>query len=128
MENKNVARLANSCLDNIEPLTNVNVNTIGLDNWQLPSNQLNSNLTSINNPKNYSHTHSLSATIIGHEFPQPSQNDQLIHHQIPSSITHENTFLDSMQNSMHCHVKYFEQLLDTPIHPCVCCHKLCFRK
>jgi hypothetical protein len=48
--------MANSCLDN-EPLTNVNVNTIGLDNWQLPSNQLSSNLIGINNPKNYSHTH-----------------------------------------------------------------------
>jgi hypothetical protein len=25
---------------------------------------------------------------------------------------------------MHCHVKYFEQLLDTPICPCICCHIL----
>jgi RNase P subunit RPR2 len=32
------------------------------------------------------------------------------------------------ENSLDHRVKYFEQLKDTPIHPCVCCHRLCFRK
>jgi hypothetical protein len=33
-----------------------------------------------------------------------------------------------MKNSLDHQIKYFERLKDTLIHPCVCCHQLCFRK
>ncbi len=32
------------------------------------------------------------------------------------------------KTSLDHQIKYFEQLKDTPIHPCVCFHWLCFRK
>jgi hypothetical protein len=35
-------------------------------------------------------------------------------------------FLTTLENPSTCHDKYFKQLLDTPIHPRVCCQWLCF--
>jgi hypothetical protein len=75
-------------------MTNINVNTIDINHFQLqaqqlPSHQLNTNLTSCN-------------------IPQSCINE-----------THDDTFLESMENSLDHQIKYFEQLKDTPIHPCV---------
>jgi hypothetical protein len=36
--------------------------------------------------------------------------------------------LTTLENLSPHHDKYFQQLLDTPIHPCVCCHQLWFKK
>jgi hypothetical protein len=59
---------------------------------QFPSHQLNANLTNCNIPQIYINT------------PQ------------------EDTFLESMENYLDHHAKYFLQFKDTPIHPCVCYH------
>jgi hypothetical protein len=48
--------------------------------------------------------------------------------QICINTPQEDNFLESMENHLdHC-AKYFQQVKDTPIHPCVCYHRLCFRK
>ncbi len=63
---------------------------------------------------------------------QPSSTIN-VHNTLTSNIIHENILttlgnLLPLENpSLHCD-KYFQQLLDTPIHPCVCCHQLCFKK
>jgi hypothetical protein len=44
-----------------------------------------------------------------------------VHNTLMSNIIHEN-ILTTLENPSPCHDKYFQQLLDTPIHPCVCCH------
>jgi hypothetical protein len=77
-------------------MTNINININGINNYQLqtqqlPSHQLNTNLTSCNIPHNY-------------------------------NTTQEDIFLKSMKNLLDHQVKYFEQLKDTPIHPCVYFH------
>jgi hypothetical protein len=94
---KYVATITNSSLENIQPMTNINVNTIDINNFQLqaqqfPSHQLNTNLTSCNIPQNC------------------------------IDVTHEDTFMESIKNSLDYQIKYFEQLKDTPVHPCVCFH------
>jgi len=77
-------------------MTNISVNTIDINNFQLqaqqlPSHQLNTNLTSCNIPQNC------------------------------INATHEDTFLESTKNSLDHQIKYFE-LKDTPVRPCVCFH------
>ncbi len=57
IEKKNVAKTINSYWDNIQPMTNINVNTNNINNsqlqaQQLPFHQLNTNLTSCNIPQN----------------------------------------------------------------------------
>jgi len=74
-------------------MTNKNKNNFQIQTQQLPSHQLNTNLTRCNMPLNY------------------------------VDITQEDIFLESMKNSLDHHVKYFEQLKDTSIHPFVCCHR-----
>ncbi len=77
---------------------NYYINNFQLQAQQLPSHQLNTNLTSCNIPQNC------------------------------INATHEVTFLESMENSWDHQIKYFKQLKDTLIHPCVCFHWLCYRK
>jgi hypothetical protein len=50
-----------------------------------------------------------------------------VHNTLTSNIVHEN-ILTTLENPSPHHDKYFQQLLDTPIHPCVCCHQLSFKK
>jgi hypothetical protein len=75
----------------------INVNINDIDNFQLQaqqfaSHQLNANLTSCNIP------------------------------QICMNTPQEDNFLESMENHLdHC-AKYFQQVKDTPIHPCVSYH------
>jgi len=63
---------------------------------------------------------------------QPSSTIN-VHNTLTSNIIHENILttlenLSPLENpSLQCD-KYFQQLLDKPIHPCVCCHRLCFKK
>jgi hypothetical protein len=45
-----------------------------------------------------------------------------VHNTLISNIIHENIYLTRLKNPSFHHDKYFQQLLDTPIHPCVCCH------
>jgi hypothetical protein len=42
-----------------------------------------------------------------------------VHNTLTSNIIHEN-ILTTLENPSLHHDKYFQQLLDTPIHPCVC--------
>ncbi len=49
-----------------------------------------------------------------------------VHNTLTSNIVHEN-ILTTLENPSPHHDKYFQQLLDTPIHPCVRCHQLCFK-
>jgi hypothetical protein len=70
-----VATITNFSLENTQPMTNINVNTIDINNFQLqaqqlPSHQLNTNLTSCNIPQNC------------------------------INATHEDPFLESMENSL----------------------------
>jgi hypothetical protein len=56
LKNKYVAKTINSSWDNIQPMTNINVNINNINNSQLqaqrlPFHQLNTNLTSCNLPK-----------------------------------------------------------------------------
>jgi len=44
-----------------------------------------------------------------------------VHNTLTSNIIHENILTILESPSPRCD-KYFQQLLDTPIHPCVCCH------
>jgi hypothetical protein len=74
------------------------INNFQLQAQELPSHQLNTNLTSSNILQNC------------------------------INAIHEDTLLESMENSLDHQIKYFEQLKDTSIHPCVCFHWLCFRK
>ncbi len=57
---------------------------------------------------------------------QPSSTIN-VHNTLISNIIHEN-ILTTLENPLPHHDKYFQQLLDTPIHPHVCCHRLCFKK
>jgi hypothetical protein len=66
------------------------INNFQLQAQQLPSHQLNTNLASCNIPHNC-----INPTL-------------------------EDTLLESMENSLDHQIKYFEQLKDTLIHPCVC--------
>ncbi len=50
-----------------------------------------------------------------------------VHNTLTSNIIHENILTTLENPSLHCD-KYFQQLLYTPIDPCVCCHQLCFKK
>ncbi len=57
---------------------------------------------------------------------QPSSTIN-VHNTLTSNIIHEN-ILTTLENpsplgnpSLHCD-KYFQQLFNTPIHPCVCYH------
>jgi len=50
-----------------------------------------------------------------------------VHNTLTSNIINENILTTLENPSPHCD-KYFQQLLDTPIHPCACCHQLCFFK
>ncbi len=75
IEKKNVAKTINSSWDNIEPMKNINVNINNIYNYklqaqQLPFHQLNTNLINCNIPQNRINT------------------------------THEDTFLESMKNSL----------------------------
>ncbi len=57
---------------------------------------------------------------------QPSSTIN-VHNTMTSNTIHE-SILTTLENpSLHCD-KYFQNLLDTPIHLCVCCHQLCFKK
>jgi hypothetical protein len=57
---------------------------------------------------------------------QPSSTIN-VHNTLISNIIHENILTTLENPSPHCD-KYFQQLFDTTIHPCVCCHQLCFKK
>ncbi len=57
---------------------------------------------------------------------QPSSTIN-VHNTLISNIIHENILTILENPSPHCD-KYFQQLLDTPIHPFVCCHWSFFRK
>jgi hypothetical protein len=57
---------------------------------------------------------------------QPSSTIN-VHNTLTLNIIHEN-ILTTLENPSPHHDKYFQQLLDTPIHPCVCCHQLCIKK
>jgi hypothetical protein len=57
---------------------------------------------------------------------QPSSTIN-VHNALTSNIIHEN-ILTTLENPSPHRDKYFQQLLDTPIHPCMCCHQLCFFK
>jgi hypothetical protein len=48
-----------------------------------------------------------------------------VHNTLNSNIKHENILTTLENPSPRCD-KYFQQILDTPIHPCVCSHRLCF--
>jgi hypothetical protein len=51
-----------------------------------------------------------------------------VHNTMTSNMIYEKIYLTTLEDpSPHCDT-YFQQLLDTPIHPCVSCHQLCFRK
>jgi hypothetical protein len=45
-----------------------------------------------------------------------------VHNILISNIIHEYIYLTTLKNLSFHHDKYFQQLLDTPIFPCVCCH------
>jgi len=82
-EKKECCNKLNSSLKNIQPMTYINVNTIDINNFQLqaqqvPSHQLNTNLTSCNIPQNC------------------------------IDATREDTFLESTKNSLDHQIKYFE--------------------
>jgi hypothetical protein len=47
---------------------------------------------------------------------QPSSTIN-VHNTLTSNIIHENILMKLENTSPHCD-KYFQQLLDTPIHPC----------
>jgi hypothetical protein len=57
---------------------------------------------------------------------QPSSTIN-VHNTLTSNIIHE-YILITLENPSPHRDKYFQQSLDTPIHPCVCCHQLCFTK
>jgi len=57
---------------------------------------------------------------------QPSSTIN-VHSTLTSNMIHEN-ILTTLKNPSPHHDKYFQQLLNTSIHPCVCCHRLCFEK
>jgi hypothetical protein len=57
---------------------------------------------------------------------QPSSTIN-VHSTLTSNIIHENILI-ALENPSPHRDKYFQQLLNTPIHPCVCCHQLCFKK
>jgi hypothetical protein len=57
---------------------------------------------------------------------QPSSTIN-VHNTLTSNIMHEN-ILTTLKNPSPHRDKYFQQLLNTSIHPCVCYHRLCFRK
>jgi hypothetical protein len=57
---------------------------------------------------------------------QPSSTIN-VHTTLTSNIINEN-ILTTLKNPSPHHDKYFQQLLDIPIHPCVCYHRLCFKK
>jgi hypothetical protein len=56
---------------------------------------------------------------------QPSSTIN-VHNTLTSNIIHEN-LLTALENPSPHRDKCFQQLLDTPIHPCVCYHRLCFK-
>jgi hypothetical protein len=76
-------------------------------------------------------------TNVGHnDIPKCTLNNHLqllmfiihwVHNTLISNIIHEN-ILTTLENPSPHHDKYFQKLLETPIHPCVCCHQLCFTK
>ncbi len=53
---------------------------------------------------------------------QPSSTIN-VHNTLTLNIIHE-YILTTLENPSPHHDKYFQQLLDTPIHPCVCRHRL----
>jgi hypothetical protein len=56
---------------------------------------------------------------------QPSSTIN-VHNTLTSNIIYEN-ILTTLENLSPHLDKYFQQLLNTPIYPCVCCHRLCFK-
>jgi hypothetical protein len=50
-----------------------------------------------------------------------------VHNIVTSNIIYEN-ILTTLENPSFHRDKYFQKLLNTPIHLCVCCHQLCFEK
>jgi hypothetical protein len=50
-----------------------------------------------------------------------------VHSTLISNIIHEN-ILTTLENPSLHRDKYCQQLLDTPIHPFVCCHDCAFKK
>ncbi len=74
------------------------------------------NVLTCNNHVEPSHIEQPSSTINVH-----------VHNILTSNIIHENILTTLESPSFHCD-KYFQQLVDTPIHPWVCCHWLCFKK
>ncbi len=57
---------------------------------------------------------------------QPSSTIN-VHNTLTSNIIHE-IILTTLENPSPHRDKYFQQLLDTPIHPCMCCNRLWFKK
>jgi len=57
---------------------------------------------------------------------QPSSTIN-VHNTLTSNNTHEN-ILTTLENPSPHHDKYFQQLLNTSIHPCVYYRQLCFLK
>jgi hypothetical protein len=108
----------NFCLNNIETSTNTNVALNDIPQTHSFEQHSHENpqfdILTCNNLVEPSHIEQPSSTIN-------------VHNTLTSNIIHEN-ILTVLENPSPHHDKYFQQLLDTPIHPCVCCHRLCFFK
>jgi len=111
-KNVNLVKNINSCLNNIKTSINTNV---GLNDIpQTHSLEQHSH----ENPQFDILTHKNLVEPLHIEQPSSTIN---VHNTSISNIIHENNLTTLENPSPHCD-KHFQQLLDTTIHPCVCCH------
>jgi len=107
LKNVNLVKNINSCLNNIKTSTNTNVTlndipqTHSLEEHSHENPQF--DILTCNNLVEPSHIEQQSSTIN-------------VHNTLTSNIIHEN-ILTTLENPSPRRDKYFQQLLDTPIHP-----------
>ncbi len=112
LKNVKLVKNINYCLNNIETSTNTNVGlndipqTHSFEQHSHENSQF--HILTFNNPMEPLHIEQPSSTIN-------------VHNTLTSNIIHEN-ILTTLENPSPHRDKYFQNLLDTPIHPCVCCH------
>jgi hypothetical protein len=106
-KNVNLVKNINFCLNNIETSTNTNV---GIND-----------ISQTRYFKQHSHENPQFDILTCNNLTEPSPTIN-VHNSLTSKIIHEN-ILTTLENPSSHHDKYFQQLLDTPIHPCVCYHQ-----
>jgi hypothetical protein len=111
-KNVNLVKNINFCLNNIQTSTNTNVGLNDISQTHSLKQHSHENpqfdILTCNNPMEPLHIEQPSSTIN-------------VHNTLTSNIIHE-SILTILENLSPRRDKCFQQLLDTTIHPCVCCH------